>query len=71
MIEVEKFADESDKATEQEENLRNSTVANIQAKVKPIPISYICLHCSEPTVNGARWCCADCRDSWEKWNPEA
>jgi lipopolysaccharide biosynthesis regulator YciM len=71
MIEVENYADESDKATEQEENLRNSQVATIQAKVKQIPTSATCLNCGEGTANGARWCCPDCRDSWQMWNPEA
>lgn len=34
---------------------------------KPIPESPTCLWCSTPTVGGARWCSASCRDDWQKY----
>ena len=66
---VKKMADVIDDANDQvEKNERRSIeYAMLQAK-KEIPKSEVCLWCLEGTSNGARWCCADCRDAWEQNN---
>lgn len=33
---------------------------------KPIPTSDVCLNCGEATINGARWCSAECRNDYER-----
>lgn len=33
---------------------------------KPIPTSDDCYECGDTTLNGARWCCVECRDAWER-----
>lgn len=58
-------ADILDIAQDNDQNERDRALALIQAKVKPIPTSDICLHCGEPTT-GARWCDADCRNDAEE-----
>jgi hypothetical protein len=64
MNEVVPLTDEGAKASEQEEIMRSTEIARIQAKVQPIPKSDFCLQCGANTVNGARWCDHECRDSW-------
>jgi len=40
-------------------------VVRSQASEK-LPFVRFCLNCGEPTQKGARWCCPECRDDWEK-----
>ncbi len=63
-----------DKASEQEEIARNASVFEIQNKPAAAEATGFCLECDElivPTVVGQRWCDKDCRDDWQRWNPEA
>lgn len=50
---------------------RDAGVAAISQKIKQITPSPVCLQCEKPTEAGARWCCKECRDDWQAWNPEA
>jgi len=50
---------------------RDAGVDAVRASIKPIEPSHVCLQCEKPTNEGARWCGKDCRDDWQKWNPEA
>lgn len=43
---------------------RDAGVGAIRASIKPIEPSAVCLHCGEPTLKGARWCDANCRDDY-------
>lgn len=60
--EVEHYSDVLDIGSDIAQRERDNQVALIQAKVKPIPTSKVCLYCGNPTENGARWCNSDCRD---------
>ena len=64
-------SDPSDVASDNEQTERETAVSAIQAKIKPIVKSDICLSCEKPTLSGRRWCDKFCRDDWEKWSPEA
>lgn len=61
---IEKHSDALDVGSDIAQRERDNQVAKIQAKIKPMPTSEVCLHCGEATVNGARWCNADCRDDY-------
>lgn len=50
---------------------RDAGLEAIRSKLKPIVPSEVCLQCENPTENGARWCCKECRNDWQAWNPEA
>lgn len=61
------MADIIDAASDIEEYARSTQIAMCEREAaKPIPTSEFCLNCDEPTVGGARWCDADCRDTWVK-----
>jgi hypothetical protein len=64
--EAEQHADPADVGADLTQAERDSQVAHIQSQVKPIETSEVCLNCGEPTVNGARWCNADCRDDHQE-----
>lgn len=65
------MSDEIDIASEREELDRAAHIADIQSR-KPAAIATgLCLECSTPVEDGKRWCCPECRDDWERWNPEA
>jgi hypothetical protein len=64
--EVEQHADPIDIGADITQRERDNQVANIQSQIKPIEPSETCLQCEEPTLNGARWCDAACRDDWQK-----
>lgn len=54
--------DESDRATEAEENQRKDALA----KRKPVPIATgFCLNCGIETNKDHCFCDPDCRDDWE------
>ena len=69
--EIERLSDVIDIGSNASQREIDNNVALIQAKVKPIPTSEVCLHCGEPTLNGARWCDKYCASDWSHWNPEA
>jgi hypothetical protein len=57
--------DLADQAEAQEELLRGFALAEARADARrPLPTSPVCLNCGDPTTNGARWCDADCRDTY-------
>ena len=45
---------------------RDAGLEAIRSKVKPIVPSEFCLYCGEKTLNGARWCNADCMQDWSR-----
>jgi hypothetical protein len=59
-------ADPTDSSADITQLERDNLVANIQSQIKPIEPSEVCLHCGEPTANGARWCGPDCRDDHQE-----
>lgn len=60
--------DEIDKTEQDSSLIMEAKLQEIRQKAAPIPTSAVCLNCGEPTENGARWCCPECRDQWEKEN---
>jgi hypothetical protein len=64
--EVEQHADPIDVGADITQRERDNQVAQIQAKIKPIIPSEVCLNCGEATANGARWCNADCRNDHQE-----
>lgn len=61
------MADIIDAASLIEEYARSTHITLCEREAaKPIPTSDVCLNCEEPTVCGARFCDASCRDDWEK-----
>lgn len=61
------MSDEADQANLQVElNERRSIAYASQQANLPIPISEVCLFCTEPTEDGRRFCDAFCRDEYEK-----
>jgi hypothetical protein len=62
--EVENHSDPLDIGADIAQRERDNQVALIQAMVKPLPTSDVCLHCGEKTLGGARWCDADCRNDY-------
>jgi len=58
-------ADIIDDAHEREEELRQKA---LEAR-KPVgpPACGYCYNCGEQLAQGLRWCDADCRDDWEKY----
>ena len=57
--------DVADQAEAQEELLRSLALAEARARARrPLPTAEACLNCGEPTANGARWCDAECRDTY-------
>ena len=71
LVEVEHHSDVLDIGSDIAQRAVDTKVALIQSKIKPAIKSTKCLECTGETVNGARWCCVDCRDKWQMWNPEA
>ncbi|HYN54379.1 MAG TPA: hypothetical protein VES38_06715 [Methylotenera sp.] len=64
-------SDPLDIGADNAQNERDNGVIAIQALVKPIPTSEVCLQCDKPTIGGRRFCNSFCRDDWQQWNPEA
>ncbi len=65
------MADEFDLASEREEIARAKAIENIQARPLAAVATGLCLECSTPVADGLRWCCKECRDDWQRWNPGA
>lgn len=64
-------SDPLDLAADLSQRERDAGVAAVQANMKRIEHSNVCLQCESKTLNGARWCCKECRDDWQSWNPGA
>jgi hypothetical protein len=59
--------DLADQAEATEELFRSAVVREVRARAAlPIAPSDECLDCGAPTVGGARWCDAACRDNYER-----
>jgi len=68
------MSDLLDIASENEMMARAAAVYSIQSKPVAAVATGYCLECGEPidlAVEGKRWCDKDCRDDWQRWNPEA
>ncbi|HAJ72449.1 MAG TPA: hypothetical protein DCO68_10265 [Methylophilaceae bacterium] len=65
------MADEIDIASDREQIAREKAIANIQNKPPAATSIGECLECGVPIAEGKRWCCPECRDDWQRWNPEA
>ena len=64
--------DEADIADRNGSVINGAAIADIRKEAhKPVPTSKTCLECGAPTTNGARWCCVECRDAWERRNEGA
>ncbi len=63
--------DELDLASDREQLARDKAVAEIQSKPLAALATGECLECGEPVGEGVRWCCKECRDDWQRWNPQA
>ena len=70
MKEVEKFADESDRASAIESAAIDIGVeaARIKAATPEFEAMGQCLNCQEPLEEGLRFCDADCRDDFVRRN---
>ncbi len=58
------MADELDLAAEREEIARNAAL--LARKPEGPAATGECLECEEPVGTGVRWCCAACRDEWQR-----
>lgn len=63
--------DELDLASDREQLACDKAVADIQNKPPAALATGECLECGEPVAEGVRWCCKECRDDWQRWNPQA
>ena len=62
------ISDEHDLASHLEQMASDMKVKEIQAIAsKPIPTSDKCLWCDRKTVDGRRWCNADCRNMHQEF----
>lgn len=64
------MSDIADKADEQIEAQRRAAIQAVTNRVPTALATGQCLNCDEPVEGDHRWCCASCRDDWERWNPE-
>jgi len=60
----EQHSDPLDLGADLAQRERDAGVNAARSSIKPIVPSKVCLHCGEETLNGARWCDADCRDDY-------
>lgn len=62
------MSDDADLANEQVamNESRSIRYASLEAS-KPIPTSKTCLWCNAKTIEGRRFCNADCRDYWDSY----
>ncbi len=65
------MADDFDLASDREQLARDKAIALIQSKPLSAEAKGICLECDKPVDDGVRWCCKECRDDWQRWNPGA
>lgn len=67
------MADEFDHASELEEWALKHALheqAKKAAEARKIHATGRCLYCDEPLPDGHRWCNAECRDDWQRENPD-
>lgn len=62
------MADEFDMASEIEQKQRDISIAAARTVKLAAVATGLCLQCLAEVEDGRRWCCADCRDDWEKAN---
>lgn len=62
------MSDELDKAAQDTDVILSAAVQEIRQRAAPTPTAKHCLNCGEKTKNGARWCCVECRDQWQREN---
>lgn len=60
------MSDELDKAAQDNDVILSAAVQEIRQRASPTPTAKRCLNCGEKTKNGARWCCVECRDQWQR-----
>ena len=58
--------DEADISDERETAILEASIAVVRQAPPEAEAIGRCLWCGEPTEPGRRWCCAECRDDWEK-----
>lgn len=62
------MSDELDKAAQDNDVILSAAVQEIRQRAASTPTAKRCLNCGEKTKNGARWCCVECRDQWQREN---
>ena len=62
------MADEIDRASDQEQVLRDSAIYSARQVRNIILSTGKCLQCDADVAGDRRWCNSDCRDDWEKIN---
>jgi RNA polymerase-binding transcription factor DksA len=57
-----------DRAEEVENWMREAAITIIAARANDIPknLSGLCWTCGAPVPDERRWCCAECRDDYER-----
>lgn len=65
------MADIYDQATDVEMRAREIAIQQSRTVKVLIKATGVCLECAEPVPDDVRWCCKDCRDDWQRWNPQA
>lgn len=64
---MEKFADQLDAASAEQERSLQESIQAARAKVPPtLPAKGFCYNCDEPLEDGHRFCDTHCRDDYEK-----
>lgn len=65
-------ADIIDQASHLEEMERQHQLNRVrESAANTIKATGNCLNCDEPLDDNRRWCDADCRDDWQRRNPDA
>lgn len=65
------MSDQLDAGSDLEQFHRELALKNMQANAVKIEATGACLNCFEPLSSGMRFCNADCRNDWQKFNPKA
>ncbi|TCS70754.1 hypothetical protein EDC61_11481 [Sulfuritortus calidifontis] len=60
------MADEADRAQDVIDLLLGAAIQGAKKPGGPPPTGS-CLNCGEPLKPGLRWCDADCRDDWQRY----
>lgn len=60
--------DDLDRASEREQQARDSAISSAMNKPPEAIAIGRCLDCDEPLSNDLRWCDANCRDNWQRFN---
>lgn len=62
------MADEIDRANDYAQTGLDAAIASARVGVE-LAATGECLWCEKPVPDKVRFCCADCRDDWQKRNP--